>query len=255
MNTLSEHATVTTENTGRELAPQAPATGLSVITPTAASTITAEDVSLPRLLVGQHTSRAVQSQLVKPGCIYAALSSDDPAPQVLYEHGGKNGVLMYPIGMLKGWKIEGGEDYQEFAFDDPNVPHDASLFYRYHLLAPAVDMELPCQLSLSRSGAQTARNINTILKRGEPNPWWQHAFVLTTTEQQNHKGRYFVAQTIETSADPAHVQRAGELAELIAGRGNESRRVESGHVTPDVPIEPVEPVRQEQGDDVDSLPF
>lgn len=126
-------------------------------------------------------------------------------------------MLIYPIGLVKGWSAKVDGEFMTFAYDDPRVPtRIASLTYNYHLLIPAVDLDLPCRFTLPRSGNPTARKLNTAMKRSEPRPAWELAFVLTTAVRQNEKDKWFVAEATATKPKPDHIARAGELAALIA---------------------------------------
>jgi hypothetical protein len=181
--------------------------------PDAASTITAHDIALPRIYVGQHTSTAVQNGLVPAGSIFAATDAEDTEPILLHEHGSA-GAIVYVLQMVKGWSITLDGEFTTYTFDDPLVPEGASLTYNYLALVPDVDLDVPCKWTLSRSGTPTARKINTALMRGGV-PAWAHAFLLTTAPRQNEQGKWFAAVATSTDANPEHVKRAGELAALM----------------------------------------
>jgi len=186
---------------------------------TPALTITAEDVSVPRLYLGQFMSAAVQEQLVKPGSIYAALSGDDPDPQVLYELGDKKkdaGVLFYVLGLRKGKSVSEDGELKLFDYDDPSAPPDAWVTYNYTCLIPDVDTEVPCKLLLTRSSRQTALKINTVLKRTSiAGPAWINGFKLTAAERENKKGKFFVWQVAQVEATKEHVALSAALAPLL----------------------------------------
>jgi hypothetical protein len=226
---------------------------------TAASIITAEDVALPRLYVGQPVSHAVANGHAKVGSIYAATDAEDPEPLPLYEPG-RPGVLIYPLRLVKGWSLSTDGEFQTFPYEDPNVPEDAWLAYHYDLLVPTVDLELPCRFTLSKTGTPTARKINTAMKRHEPRPPWELAFLLTTAPRQNERGRWFVAQATATEPQAEHVLRAGEIAGLIPPAGvtrtnRELARAPAAQADPDAPAAEVAQAPKESIFDDDSIPF
>jgi hypothetical protein len=220
---------------------------------TAASIITADDVALPRIYVGQPVSHSVASGNAKAGSIYAAADAEDPEPVLLYEPG-RPGLVIYPLRLVKGWSLPQAGEFRTFAYEDPNVPEDAWLAYHYDLLVPAVDLELPCRFTLSKTGTPTARKINTVIKRHEPRPPWELAFLLTTMPRQNERGRWFVAQAASAKPKPEHVHRAAEIAALMpaANTTRPARELERGavaEVAPDVAVPEVEGPPKEDFDD------
>ncbi len=187
---------------------------------TPALTITAEDVALPRIYIGQFMSKAVQDQLVKPGCIYAATGQDDPDPNVLWDKSTKGdnpGVLFYVIGLRKGKSISDGGELQLFDFDDPNAPADAWVTYNYSVLVPEVDVEVPFKLLLTRTGRPAALQINTVLKKNAiKGPAWHNAFRLTTAERENAKGKFFVARVAIAETDQEQIAVAESMALMMS---------------------------------------
>lgn len=190
---------------------------------TPALTITAEDVALPRLYIGQYMSQAVQEQRVKAGCIFSATGKDDPDPQVLWEHGSKkDGVRFHVIGLRKGKSISDGGELVLFDYDDQAAPPDAWVTYNYTLAVPEVDQDVPFKLLLTRTGRPAALKINTVLKKNAIlGPAWDSAFVLTTAARENAKGKFFVAQVTPVAAQPDHVKVAESLALMMSSSAPE----------------------------------
>ena len=147
----------------------------------AAETISAEDLAIPRMTVGQSTAAAVQDGLVPPGAMYVASDANDPEPVMLHKPGDKTGVLIHPIALRKQWAYtdEAG-DFRLADYLAADVPEDAQLAYTFVLLVPEFDPELPVSLMLKSTATQTAKKICLAIKRAEPAPPWSVAFRLTT---------------------------------------------------------------------------
>lgn len=196
-------------------APQVPA-----LAPTPATNITADDIAIPRIYVGNYMSEAVKQQLVKFGDVFLALGSDDGEPSVLWSLDSKDpGVLFHVLHLrkAKSWSESPGAPLELFEYDDPSAPADAWTTYNYTLYLPDVDEDMPARLLLTKTGKPTAQKINTVLMRSAAaGPPWTTAFRLTSVKKKNAKGEYAVAQVAIAEADPKHVARAGELFATIA---------------------------------------
>lgn len=180
---------------------------------TPALTITADDVALPRIYIGQFMSKAVQNQDVKAGQIFSASGQDDPDPQVLWSPGDDAGVLFHVVGMRKGKSISDGGELQLFDFDDPNAPPDAWVTYNYTLVLPEHETDVPYKFLLTRTGRPAALQINTVLKKNSiSGPAWATAFRLTAAERENAKGKFYVARAAAVEAEDANVKLAEGLA-------------------------------------------
>jgi hypothetical protein len=183
---------------------------------TPALQLTAEDVALPRLYIGQFMSKAVQEGNVKMGQIYSALSADDPEPRILWTPGEDGGVLFHVLGLRKGKSIVDGGELMLFDYDDPNAPADAWVTYNYTVALPEVDAEVPHKLLLTRTGRPAALQVNMVLTRGRNKPAFEHAFRLTTAQRQNQKGKFAVAQVRQVEADAAHIDLARSMFEMLS---------------------------------------
>ncbi len=189
-------------------APQVPA-----LHQTPALQITAEDIALPRIYIGQYMSKAVQEQLVKAGDVYSATGQEDPDPQVLCPEGSDEGVIFYVIALRKGKSISDGGELQLFDFDDPSAPPEAWVTYNYTVCVPSVDEDVPFKLLLTKTGRPAALNINTVLKKNSiSGPAWVNAFKLTTAKRENAKGKFYVARVTTVEADAKAVEVAQNLA-------------------------------------------
>lgn len=196
-----------------------PAAAVPDLVRTPALTITAEDVALPRIYIGQFMSKAVQEQLVKPGVIFSATGQDDPDPQVLWSESDKKnpGVRLYVIGLRKGKSISDGGELQLFDYDDPNAPPDAWVTYNYTVAIPSVDEDVPFKLLLTRTGRPAALQMNTVLKKNSiGGPAWANAFLLTTAARENAKGKFFVPRVAITEPVESEVAVAASLAEMMS---------------------------------------
>ncbi len=182
----------------------------------AAETISAEDLAIPRMYVGQPTSSAVQDGLVPSGAMYVAADSNDPEPVIVYRLGDETGVLVHPITLRKGWAFsdENG-DFRVADYVASDVPEDAQLSYTFVLLVPEYDVGLPVSCMFRATGTPTAKKVCLAIKQAEPEPPWSVALRLTTAPRQNDRGRWHVPQAISAEADPKHVEQAAALAAML----------------------------------------
>lgn len=202
-----------TEVAERE-APAVPA-----LAPTPATTLTAEDIVVPRLYVGNQMSKAVKRKLASFGDIYIAQGADDPDAQVLWEFGSSQpGVLIHVLGVLKrkSYTPGGSAPLQMWDFEDPTAHPDAWTTYNYTLFLPEVDPDMPAKLLLTKSGRGTAQRINTVLARNNPQPLYASAFRLTSAERTKDDNEWTIFQASQVTADAKHVSQAAELYELVA---------------------------------------
>lgn len=213
------------------------ASAVPALAPTPATTITAEDIAIPRLYIGNLTSGAVREQLAKFGDVYLALGADDTEPQVLWSLNSSDaGVLFHVLHLRKGksWSPDGGR-LELYDFDDPSAPAEAWTTYNYTLFLPEVDEDMPARLLLTKTGRATAQKINTVIARNAgAGPSWQNAFRLTSAKRKNDKGEFAVAQVALAEADPKHVQRAGELFSQIAPGLEQRPTASSGAAEPGI---------------------
>lgn len=184
---------------------------------TPATEITAEDVALPRLYLGQYMSQHVQEDIVAPGSIYTALSNDDPDPSVLWEQGDDDGVLFHVLALRKGKSISVDGELQLFAFDDPDAPADAWTTYNYVIVLPQHNSEVPYKWLLTRTGRPAAQQINMVLKMNEARgPAFEQAFEVKAAPRQNDKGKFFVPRVGPAEATPEGKAIAEKLVALVS---------------------------------------
>jgi hypothetical protein len=202
-------------------APSVPA-----LAPTPATTISAEDIVVPRLYVGNGLSKAVKRKRAGFGDVYLAAGPDDPEANVLWQFESQEpGVLAHVLHLLKrkSWSQPGGELFT-WDFEDPNAHEDAWTTYNYTLFLPEVDPDMPAKLLLAKSGKGVAMRVNTVLARNN-GPLWSSAFRITSTERQKDDKEWAVFEFTQTTADPKHVAQAASLYELIApGLANQAQR-------------------------------
>lgn len=201
-------------------------TAVPALIRTPALEIDAEDVTLPKLKLGQYTADAVKAQLVKPGSLYTTTGPDDPEPVILLAPEGKSkdtqgqdGVVFYVLGMTKHWFLseEGSADFETWDFNDPNRPENAWLTFVYTIAIPAVDEAVPFVYVMTKSAKPSAKQINTALvKSGRPP--WHTAFVLTTKHKQKNNNEWFIPIVTTTATSDDDIQVAERLAVMVSGK-------------------------------------
>lgn len=206
-------------------------TDLAVVAPVL--DITADDIVLPRIYIGQAQSNAVDAKTASVGDIYSSSSQDGTDAEVLLaesEMDKSDGVLMHVLSMRKGKSYidPDSNELQSFAFDDPEAPFEADTTYNYMVCLPDFDQQLPYKLLLKRAGAPTARIINTILSKSiGDSPCWAVPLLLKTIKRTNPKGSgtYYVARVMRKAIEsPAEIKKhksnvalCAELAQIVAG--------------------------------------
>lgn len=210
-----------------EVATTTPA-GLPALPQQSALDIDANDVSLPRIKVGQPQSPAVIDDSVAKGSLFSTTGSDDEYPEQLYTHGAPEGLLVHVLGMTKGLSISVDNELTTWAFGDPDAHPDARTTYNYVLYLPEHDTEVPYKFLMTSTATSTAKKINTELKRNEARgPSYSLAFRLTTKERKAEKnGQKFtwyvpVVQTVD--ANDTNVVAASKLAGMIEGSSIEQQ--------------------------------
>lgn len=194
------------------------------LAPTPATEITADDVALPALKLGQFMSEHVQEERVKAGSIFTALGSDDPDPQTIWTPDADEGVLVHILDLKKGKSISEGGELVLFDFNDPDAPPDAWVTYNYVVALPEVDPDVPCKWLLTRTGRPCAQQINLVLtKNAARGPAYELAFEVTAAPRENDKGKFFVPRARHVEAKAENVEVAKTLAEMISGRSDEVR--------------------------------
>lgn len=158
---------------------------------TPATSVEFDDIALPSLYLAHRLSKAVGSGLVNVGDLFVAFGSDDEEPQVVYEKGGKEGVLFVPLHMYKTHTHSDGENLSSWPYGNGEPPAEAvqlaestgkPLFktYNYLVLLPDYDTELPVNFRLnSKSQRPAANKINLTVQRAGGR-WFQYAFRATT---------------------------------------------------------------------------
>lgn len=176
------------------------------------------DLALPRLYIAQDMHNAVQDGLVKRGSIFVATDSDDPDPVVLAEPGSEDGVRFHVLGLRKGKSISIDGELFTYAYGDPDAPAEAWTTYSYLTFVPAYGNDVPVKWLLTRTGRPTAQKINTVLARSAgKRPSFTNAFVVTTAQKQNDKGRFFVPRVQPVEAVDADLADAESLYETFVG--------------------------------------
>jgi hypothetical protein len=177
--------------------------------------VSIEDLAVPRLFVGQPTSRAVVDHNVPLGAIYLASAASDPDPVVLYKPNQKKGVVVHLLGYARVVIYHDDDgSFRVVPQGSAGVPHEADGGYQLMLLIPAFDDGMPVSGLFKSSGAAAAKTIITIAARSGLAPWCT-AFELTTQQRRNELGTWHVPIAKAVEAQPAHVEAAETLAQLI----------------------------------------
>lgn len=202
----------------KAVARQAPA--VPDLAPTPATSITAEDIAVPRLYVANYMSEAFKRKRVDFGDVFLAAGPDDTDPQVLWSLDSKDpGVLAHVLHLRKGksYSPAPGAPLDTWDFDDPNAHQDAWTTYTYTLILPEVDREMPAKMLLTKSGKPVAQKINTVLARNSAQgPMWLNAFRITSARRQKDQNEWAIFQASLVQADPDNVLAAGDLFSILA---------------------------------------
>lgn len=198
-----------------DVATQEPASVPALVT-TPAVELTADDIALPKVKLGQFMSGHVKDGIVPAGSIFTTLGPDDPDPIVLWEQGDKELVEFYVLAMRKGKSVSDGGELVLFQYDDPDAPADAWVTYNYVVAIPKADEELPYTFLLTRTGKPAAQNLNMVIaKNAATAPAHALGFSLDCVQRENKKGTFFVPRVKHTEADEAAVKIAADLAEKV----------------------------------------
>lgn len=191
---------------------------------TPALDITADDVALPRLHIGQFSSKAVQAQLVKAGTLYYASGQDDPDPQTL-----ETPLVFHVIALRKGKSIVEDGNLQRYDYLDPDAPAGCNVTYDYSLAIPSIETSMPFKWLLTKSATPAARNMNLVLAKAS-RPHWEMAFSATLAERENPKGKYWIPQVRQVEAEKANIGVAKDLAVLLAPAAPEASSTEQPNI-------------------------
>lgn len=179
--------------------------------------LTAEDIALPTIKLGQYMSDHVQEGRVPAGSIFSATGADDPDPIVLWEQGSDDLLTFHVLAMRKGKSISDGGELVLFAFDDPDAPADAWVTYNYVVALPKIETEMPYKLLLTRTGKPAAQQINTVIAKNLGVPAYTLAFTIDCVQRENKKGKYFVPRAKHVEANEDDTKAAEALALMVPG--------------------------------------
>lgn len=182
---------------------------------TPATELTAEDIALSTIKLGQSVSDLVEDGAVPKGSIFAATGSDDPDPQILWEQGKPDGVVFHVLDLRKGKSVSEDGELTLFAYDDPEAPASAWVTYNYVVALPEVDEDMPYKLLLTKSNKPAAQTINTVLAKNVGTPPHELAFTMDCVQRENAKGKYYVARVRHTEATPEGIELANKLAQIV----------------------------------------
>lgn len=174
---------------------------------------TAEDVSLPRIKVGEHNNDRVKSKSsdIEYGDIFTETSNEDPEPQVLARGGDEVGTVttppilffvLAPVRISYSWNEQGTDEFVVAGLNDPRTIAQIEAFgskgkdkwiprkgYNLLVALPEVDQQLPYKLLLKGMSSQAYRHLDTELRKtGGERPFWEVPFHLTA--KQAKKGTF-----------------------------------------------------------------
>lgn len=182
--------------------------------------ITADDVAVPRIHIGQFMSKAVQNTKetgISAGDLYFAVGQEDPEPVILDPP-----VKFHVLALRKGKSYsDDGGPLERYDYDDPDAPAGAWVTYDYTVFLPEVDASVPFKVLLTRTGLGTARQLNTIIRR-TTEPFFALAFHLSVAERENTKGRFWIPVVRQIEADPSQASAAGEMLLSLSDNGMDS---------------------------------
>lgn len=202
------------------------------LAPTPASTITAEDIAIPTVYMGQSAQTQVGSGNAGVGDIYAAQSQDDSEADVLWEYVEPApegaGVLLVPLHMRKSWSYSpgAGQNLEMWPFeargraypdgpllDDPDPKKRAWLTYNFIILLPEVDDGMPYKTRFYRSGAPAATKINGIAAR---DPEHYHGFRWTTAKKSKQGVQpWYIPQLKQVELTTEQQESADSLLRML----------------------------------------
>jgi hypothetical protein len=185
------------------------------LAPTPANELSAEDIALPTIKLGQFMSEHVQEKRVDAGSIFSATSSDDPDPITLWEQGSDDKLRFYVLALKKGKSVSSDGELVLFDYNDPEAPPDAWVTYNYTVALPNVDAEMPFKFLLTRTGKPAAQQINTVLAKNGTTPAYKLAFELDCVERSNKKGKFFVPRVKHVEMTEAESAVAENLSSLV----------------------------------------
>lgn len=184
------------------------------------ASIDANDVQVPTIKFGHPQSELCAELGIKLGVIYAAAGRDDPDPQILWDPAveGKNPGMRFHVLDMEKYKsrVVDGE-VERFDFHDADAPEGCDTVYRYTVVLPGVDEQMPFRMSLYRTKANAARAINTVLVKNEgKSPAHHIAFEMTTRNKKvEGKGSWTVPLVRMVEATPEDIAVATRLAAMI----------------------------------------
>jgi hypothetical protein len=189
--------------------------GVPALAPTPATELSAEDIALPSIKLGQFMSDHVQEDRVPSGSIFSATGADDPDPVVLWEQGQPK-VRFYVLALKKGKSVSSDGELVLFDYNDSDAPAEAWVTYNYTVALPNVDEEMPYKFLLTRTGKPAAQQINTVIAKNATTPPYKLAFELDCKERSNKKGKFFVPRVSHVEATEEEAAVAEKLSQMVS---------------------------------------
>lgn len=196
---------------------------------------TAEDISLPRIKVGESQSDRVQDgdDPVEYGDIFTETSNDDSEPNVLAKGGKSVGditkpdilfFVLAPVRISYSWNDKDTEEFIVAGPKDPRTIAQIEAFgskgkdkwiprkgYNLLVALPDVDDKLPFKLLLKGMSSSAYRHLDTELRKvGSERPFWEVPFHLTAKKSKKGTYNYNVWQAKRADISDAKLKKAIE---------------------------------------------
>lgn len=225
------------------------------------SETTAEDISLPRIKVGESQSDRVQDgdDPVEYGDIFTETSNDDSEPQVLAKAGKSVGditkpdVLFFvlaPVRISYSWN---DKESNEFVVAGPNDPRTIAQIEAfgskgkdkwiprkgYNLLVsvPEADEKLPFKLLLKGMSSAAYRHLDTELRKaGGERPFWEVPFFLTAKKAKKDTYNFNVWQVRRADITDAKLKKYIAIVEPLVTPAHDIARSASAIDTSDAVV-------------------
>lgn len=183
--------------------------------------IDGDDITLPRMYMGQGMSAAVTDGDMKVGDLYIALGPDDPDPEVVWQQGSdKPGVLVSVLSLKRGWSLNRDNDLFTWDYHDPDRDPEARPTWDYMLAVHEPAQDLPVKFLLKGASTSSAKQMNLVLRKAQLSGtpayavgFWVAALRRTRSES---RGSYAAARVTRAELTDEQIAKAAELAEMVA---------------------------------------
>lgn len=186
--------------------------------------IEASDMGIPTMSIVHHSSKACKKKRAQFGDLLIGASADDVEATVVYSNeNGDAPIRVYMVGPIEKWyssKYVPGTKSTKWDIDDPSVPADAELQYRYTLLVPSFDEDMPVRMYVKGTGIPAFRKLMTKVKIAASKGIYPYelAFDLSTEHIETNELEWFVPVLSLAEPDPSHIEMGRNLYTQIAAQ-------------------------------------